>query len=109
MNWESLNRNYRFIEILTVACFVFVSSAAEEKNQDYSPSGGEWERVSDTSYEHKGSIFSGFRYSTDNDATNTYNYEVGSPFSPDLVNSPPIDKTKLTGSFTALLIFFIPE
>lgn len=81
MNWESLNRNYRFIEILTVACFVFVSSAAEEKNQDYSPSGGEWERVSDTSYEHKGSIFSGFRYSTDNDATNTYNYEVGSPFS----------------------------
>ena len=53
---------------------------AEDDNQDYSPSGGGWSKKSDTEYEHKGALFTGFRYSDTTTATNTYKFTVGPPY-----------------------------
>ena len=65
------------LEMLLVGSFL----NADEDNQNYSPvpPGGSWAKDSNTKYEHRGAVFSGFRYSDNTEATNTYKFTVGRP------------------------------
>lgn len=75
MSFRSFDEKLQFI-----ACFLFFGWAyiVCADNHDYSASGGEWKRDGN-SYTHEKATFSGFRYSSDENSSNTYKYEVNPP------------------------------
>lgn len=75
MSFRSFDEKLQFI-----ACFLFFGWAyiVCADNHDYTASGGEWKRDGN-SYTHEKATFSGFRYSSDENSSNTYKYEVNPP------------------------------
>ncbi len=58
--------------MLLLSCGVIAVHGQD--NHDYTPDGGGWNKFS-----HKGGVFKEHRYSDDENATNTYKYEIGTP------------------------------
>lgn len=74
MNKKQLQRYITVFLITGCICFVVAD------NQNYTPSGGTWYKTTDgKTYTHKNAVFSQFRFSSENTATNTYTYEVSPP------------------------------